>query len=91
MRQAITQELFNKIKTDIKIGIHKKDIAEYHHISYETVRKVSNTSSFNKWQKDKALTNQSRHIALRDVQLHYEEPSNWFMKRVNKLRGKTHG
>lgn len=89
-RVAITKELFTKIKRDIKVGLHKQTIANYYHLSYETVRKISIIRSWKQWNDNKAFDNayarQQKYKSIKDVELDYEEHSNWFVEKLKKLK-----
>jgi len=83
---AVNQLLFDSIKRDIKMGLQKQTIAKYYGFSYETVRKINNTSSWRRWENNKKQKRIDNYKSINDVELHYEEHSNWFVQKLKQLK-----
>ena len=84
-RVTIDKTIFDNVKRDVKIGLAKKTVAEYHGLSSETVRKINKSSSWSKWNKNKRTLNLEKAKSLSEVEIYYEEHNNWFINKLRKL------
>lgn len=83
---AVNKITFDSIKLDIKNGLQKQTIAKYYGLSYETVRKINNASSWRKWENNKKQKRIDNYKSIHDVELEYEEHSNWFMEKLRRFK-----
>ena len=81
----INQVVFNRVKRDLKVGLHKDTIANLHDLSKDSIRKINNATSWKNWNDMKVGQRIKYSTSLKDTVLEYEEHSNWFMEKLRRL------
>jgi len=77
--------VFNRVKRDLKVGLHKDTVANLHDLSVETIRKINKAKSWKNWNDMKVSQRIKYSTSLKDTVLEYEEHSNWFMEKLRRL------